>query len=238
MRPPSARVIKPSNQNQRLEVPQNLQRDCSISNSKSFIIPNDNAYIGRSVMKNRKTAFGSISNKRIEQIAISINSTSENADADLSKRFQERYHKTAVEDEHLSSLQMAKSSYIKLKQSRISSQPNIISKPIIQNGAVRAVNLFEGLLKNYIFFDFIFMQLIFIIIGKDISNSTVTWSSTKNQNIKDINNSYIKSKWVNSSFHGNVNSIFQEQPNPLTHLSNNFITPASGSGIIGNFIIH
>ena len=174
MRPPSARVIKPSNQNQRLEVPQNLQRDCSISNSKSFIIPNDNAYIGRSVMKNRKTAFGSISNKRIEQIAISINSTSENADADLSKRFQERYHKTAVEDEHLSSLQMAKSSYIKLKQSRISSQPNIISKPIIQNGAVRAVNLFEGLLKNYIFFDFIFMQLIFIIIGKDISNSTVT----------------------------------------------------------------
>lgn len=107
-------------------------------------------------MKNRKLAFGSASNKRIEQVAISINQASafnaknefanisESADADFSKKFQERYQKTSVEDEHLASLQMAKSSYMKLKQSRIASQPNIISKPIVQNGAVRAVNIFEG----------------------------------------------------------------------------------------------
>ena len=63
LRPPSARVIKPSNQNQGIEIPYQIQRGYSISNNKSYFISNENAYVGRSIMKNRKTAFGSISNK-------------------------------------------------------------------------------------------------------------------------------------------------------------------------------
>ena len=91
---------------------------------------------------------------KIEQVAITTHAstfnkndrtvTSESVETEFSKCFKDRYHKISVENEHLASMQMAKSSYMKLKQSRISSQPNIISQPIIQNGAVRAVNLFES----------------------------------------------------------------------------------------------
>ena len=186
---------------------------------------------------------------KIEQVAITTtqNSTynykndgtliSESVDADLSRCFKERYHKSSVEDEHLASLQMAKSSYMKLKQSRISSQPNIISQPIIQNGAVRAVTLFEC--KNKFYKNILYYHYLNFIQEKIFQTVMLLVCQQNNQNLNDFNNSHIKSQVTNNSFYGNANPLMKEQPTFSVNQSANY--NSSGTGIIGiqifNFLI-
>lgn len=151
MRPPSARVPRSNIYIDRSEKYKQLKREHSAANEASSINHNDN-YFGKSVVTSKKTAFGSISHKRMAPMSISTMHGS-NQDLNLDKadhynsvendpgnEYNERYHDMQI-PEPMSAHEKPITAYTKFRSNRRPQAP-LETKPVTQTAAVKPVKIF------------------------------------------------------------------------------------------------
>ena len=117
-------------------------------------------YYGQAVVRNKRTAFGSISHKRMVPMSISTmhESSSKNLVTDqtlfnyqsiqneAADEYQENFHKTN-DSEVPPNYELMSTSISRVGSSKMS-HPILNRKPITQHGAVKAVNLFGSFIKD------------------------------------------------------------------------------------------